>query len=340
MEFWHILPWALAACAATAAVELGLLQLLRRQSVALRLALLVIVPILGVLVFVVAISGFMFTSELRWTLISCALIALTVIPVAVLLGRRIAMRAMEDEQRRATERAVEQSRRELVAWVSHDLRTPLAGIRAMSEALEDSVVTAPAEVSRYAQRISTETGRLSTMVDDLFEMSRINTGALSLQMEPLGTQELVANAMESIAPTAQRRGIRLSAAADPNWPRLEGSAYELERVLRNLLSNAVRHTADGGEVRVLAGHDGERAVLRIQDGCGGIAAADLPRVFDVAFRGAAARSPHADGTGAGLGLAIARGLVEAHGGQISVQNEGDGCQFTVQLPLSHAAAAH
>jgi signal transduction histidine kinase len=271
---------------------------------------------------------------LRLTLISCSLIAITVIPVAVVLGRRITMRAMLEEQRRATERAVEDSRRQLVAWVSHDLRTPLAGIKAMSEALEDAVVSEPAEVTRYAQRINTETGRLSTMVDDLFELSRISAGALEIRFEPQSSQELVAAAMESVAPTAQRRGVRLTAHADPNWPTVSGSSYELERVLRNLLSNAVRHTPSGAEVSVIADREDRHAVLSVRDGCGGIADQDLPRVFDVAFRGAAARSPDADGTGAGLGLAIARGLVRAHGGEIEVRNTGAGCEFAVHLPLA------
>ena len=105
-----------------------------------------------------------------------------VIPVAVFLGRRIALGALAAEQERAAERAAEASRRQLVAWVSHDLRTPLAGIRAMSEALEDAVVVDPAEVADYARRISSETTRLSTMVDDLFELSRINAGALALTL--------------------------------------------------------------------------------------------------------------------------------------------------------------
>jgi signal transduction histidine kinase len=336
IEFWHILPWALAACVLTAAVELGVLRAVRRRSVAVHLAALVIVPIFAVLLFVVTISGFMFTPQLRGTIVSCVLIAVTVIPVAVVLGRRIAMQAMEEEQRRATERAVEESRRQLVAWVSHDLRTPLAGIRAMSEALEDSVVAEPAEVTRYAQRIATETGRLSTMVDDLFELSRINAGALKIKFEPQSSQELVAEAMESVAPTAQRRGVRLAAIADPNWPTVSGSSYELERVLRNLLSNAIRHTPPGGDVTVLAGRDGGQAGFRVRDGCGGIAAGDLPRVFDVAFRGAEARSPDSDGTGAGLGLAIARGLVRAHGGEIDVRNVGAGCEFAVHLPLAQS----
>jgi signal transduction histidine kinase len=334
----HILPWAVLAALLTGAVELAVLNLLRNRSAAANIAALVSIPILAVLIFVVAISGFMYTTALASTATACALIAVVVIPVAVFLGRRIALGAMAAEQERAAERTAEASRRQLVAWVSHDLRTPLAGIRAMSEALEDAVVVEPAEVADYARRISSETTRLSTMVDDLFELSRINAGALALTFGPVSTEELVAQAMETAAPAAHRRGIALTASANPRWPIVRGSDHELIRVLRNLLVNAIRHTPSDQSIELVAGQTADYAWLAVQDGCGGIDPDDLPRVFDVAFRGAAARSPQAgvapDETGAGLGLAIARGLVEAHGGQISVSNHGAGCRFEVRLPVA------
>jgi signal transduction histidine kinase len=334
----HILPWALLAALLTGGVEVAVLMLLRRRSAAANIAALVIIPILAVLVFVVTISGFMYSSALAVTATACALIAAVVIPVAVYLGRRIALGAMAAEQERATERAAEASRRQLVAWVSHDLRTPLAGIRAMSEALEDAVVVEPDEVADYARRISSETTRLSTMVDDLFELSRINAGALALTFGRVSTEELVAQAMEAAAPAAAQRRIHLAASADPRWPTVQGSDHELIRVLRNLLVNAIRHTPSDHTIEVVAGETADYAWLAVQDECGGIDPDDLPKVFDVAFRGAPARSPQtgvaAAETGAGLGLAIARGLVEAHGGEISVRNAGDGCRFEVRLPVA------
>lgn len=336
----HILPWALLAAVVTGAFELAALQVLRKRSVAANIAALVAIPILAVLIFVVTINGFMYTSALAVTATACALIAVVVIPVAVLLGRRIALGAVAAEQERAAERAAEASRRQLVAWVSHDLRTPLAGIRAMSEALEDAVVVEPAEVADYARRISQETTRLSTMVDDLFELSRINAGALALTFGPISTEELVAQAMETAAPAADQRGVHLTASADPGWPTVRGSDHELIRVLRNLLVNAIRHTPSDQTIEVVAGQTADYAWLAVQDACGGIDPDDLPRVFDVAFRGAQARSPqpvlsgHPAETGAGLGLAIARGLVQAHGGEISVRNHGDGCRFEVRLPVA------
>ncbi len=330
----HILPWAALACLLTVLVEISVLALLRGRSVAVNISALVAVPILSVLVFVVSISGFMFTTELRWAAVTCALIAIAVVPVAVLLGRRIAVAGMAAESDRAAERAGENSRRELVSWVSHDLRTPLAGIRAMSEALQDAVVIDPGDVAGYARRINTETVRLSGMVDDLFELSRINAGALKLHFHDVAVEGLVADAMESTAPSARQRGVRLHARAEGGWPVVSGSDPELIRVLRNLLVNAVRHTPDDGSVTVIAGTDGPEAWFAVQDGCGGIPEPDLPKVFEVAFRGAQARSPMPDAAGAGLGLAIARGLVEAHGGRIAVANHGDGCRFEVRLPVA------
>jgi len=330
----HILPWALLACLITVSLEIGVLACLRGRSIAVNIGALVAVPIVCVLLFVVSISGFMFTTELRWTAVTCALIGVPVVPVAVLLGRRVAMAGMAAEMKRAAERAAEASRRELVAWVSHDLRTPLSGIRAMSEALEDAVVTEPAETAQYARRINIESIRLSEMIDDLFELSKINAGALRLTFHDVAVEGLVADAVESTTPAAREHRVLLDVRTEGGWPTVSGSDAELTRVLRNLLVNAVRHTPADGRVTLVAGVDGAEAWLAVQDSCGGIPEDDLPRVFEMAFRGAQARSPMPDAAGAGLGLAIARGLVEAHGGRIAVENHGAGCRFEVRLPVA------
>ncbi len=338
--FWHILPWAVVAGAGTAAVEIALIWWIRHRPAAVSIGVMVTVPLLAALAFVVAISGFMFTPQLGGTVIACVLIAAAIIPVSVVLARRITMRNLAMERSRATERSAEASRRQLVAWISHDLRTPLAGIRAMSEALEDAVITEPAEIASYATRISAETSRLSTMVDDLFELSRINAGAVAISRERVSTEELVAQAMEATAPAARQRGVHLVAEATDSWPVVLGSDPDLTRVLRNLLVNAIRHTPHEQTVAVHSGRVGAFACLTVQDACGGIAEEDLDRVFQTAFRGPPARSPEPPGSaispGAGLGLAIARGLVEAHGGQIRVENRYPGCRFEVTLPLAEA----
>jgi len=233
---------------------------------------------------------------------------------------------------RSRERALEASRRELVAWVSHDLRTPLAGLRAMAEALEDQVVVDPREVSRYHSQIRREVDRLTLMIDDLFELSRIHAGALRLSKGMVGLEDLVAEVVASAEPVARTKGVRLSGAAVRGMPVFVDSA-EMGRALRNLVTNAIRHTPPEGGVDVLAEVQHGLACVTVSDACGGIPPDDLPRVFDVAFRGEAARTPGPQ-EGAGLGLSIARGIVEAHSGQIAVRNAGPGCQFLIRLPLA------
>jgi signal transduction histidine kinase len=235
-------------------------------------------------------------------------------------------------QARSRERALEASRRELVAWVSHDLRTPLAGLRAMAEALEDQVVIDPREVSQYHSQIRREVDRLTLMIDDLFELSRIHAGALRLSRRMTGLEDLVAEVVASADPVARSKGVRLTGAAVRGMP-VYVDAAEMGRALRNLVTNAIRHTPADGGVDVLAEVQGGLACVTVSDACGGIPPDDLPRVFDVAFRGESARTPGPQ-SGGGLGLSIARGIVEAHAGQIAVRNAGPGCQFLIRMPLA------
>ena len=235
-------------------------------------------------------------------------------------------------QARSRERALEASRRELVAWVSHDLRTPLAGLRAMAEALEDQVVVDPREVSQYHSQIRREVDRLTVMIDDLFELSRIHAGALRLAKRMTGLEDLVAEVVASAEPVARAKRVRLTGAAVRGMP-VYVDAAEMGRALRNLVTNAIRHTPADGGVDVLAEVQGGLACVTVSDACGGIPPDDLPRVFDVAFRGESARTPGPQ-SGGGLGLSIARGIVEAHSGQIAVRNAGPGCQFLIRMPLA------
>jgi signal transduction histidine kinase len=240
------------------------------------------------------------------------------------------------------ERALDRSRRELVAWVSHDLRTPIAGIRAMVEALDDGVIDEPGEVKRFHLQLVSEADRLARLVDDLFELSRIEADTLQLTLEPVPLGELVSDAVASAAVVARAKGVHLAGHLDSGRPPVVvGSPPELTRIVHNLLDNAIRHTPPGGTVDVLV-HTGRPdddagvAELSVRDQCGGIPADALDRVFDLAYRGDTARTPDASTTsgGAGLGLAIARGLAQAHAGDIAVRNEPDGCRFTVRLPLA------
>jgi signal transduction histidine kinase len=237
---------------------------------------------------------------------------------------------------RDRERALETSRRELVAWVSHDLRTPLAGLRAMAEALEDGVVSDRVTVGRYHTQIRKETDRLTLMIDDLFELSRIHAGALRLVKRQVELRELIGEALTSAEPLARAKGVELRGFAVASPPVLVDAA-EVGRALRNLLTNAIRHTPVHGAVEVLGDEGSGMARVSVSDSCGGIPAEHLPRVFDVAFRGQPARTPGPD-EGAGLGLSIARGIIEAHSGRIGVRNVGPGCQFAIWLPVARAGA--
>lgn len=239
-----------------------------------------------------------------------------------------------DEARRH-DRAVEESRRELIAWVSHDLRTPLAGIRAMAEALEDNVVFTDEDRSLYHRRIRVEVDRLARMVDDLFELSRIHAGALQLSPRRMSLTDVLREAVATAAPVANAKGIQLAESGlEADGPLVDIDPYAVTRVVGNLLGNAIRHTPPDGSVDIDLVHDEDFVYLSISDECGGIGEDDIDRVFEVAFRGTPARTPAPDG-GAGLGLAIARGIVNAHNGRIGAENVGPGCRFTITLPRAH-----
>ena len=249
--------------------------------------------------------------------------------------RRTSQR-LADAQSRAS--AEEQSRRELVAWVSHDLRTPLAGIRAMVEALEDGVVSDPADVARYHATMRLEVDRLSGLVDDLFELSRIQSGSLGLCTASVRLDEILSDAIAGAAVSAGAKGVALRSDLEEPIPVVNVAAPEMVRVIRNLLDNAIRHTDSGGDVIVRSSVDGSGrlATVSVLDGCGGIPPGEIDRVFETGYRGDAARSP-GEARG-GLGLAVAQGIVQAHAGRIEVANEPGGCRFTVSIPLRTTTA--
>ena len=243
------------------------------------------------------------------------------------LSRELEATSARLAESRDRERALESSRRELVAWISHDLRTPLAGLRAMAEALEDGVA---AEPDRYLGQIRTEVERLNDMVGDLFELSRIHAGALTLSLSRISLSDLIGDALAGADPLAREHGVRLVGDRGEPLP-VEADGREMSRVLGNLLVNAIRRTPADGTVAVAARRSDEGVVVSVTDGCGGIPEEDLPRVFDTGWRGTHARTPPA---GAGLGLAIVRGIVEAHQGRATVRNVPGGCRFEVVLPAA------
>ncbi|HZY56599.1 MAG TPA: ATP-binding protein, partial [Rubrobacteraceae bacterium] len=238
------------------------------------------------------------------------------------------------EQARMREREADEARRDLVAAVSHDLRTPLASVRALIEAVADGVVDDPETRARYLASARGEVTKLGRLVDDLFELARIDAGLLQLELEETSLHDLVSDTLSSFRPEAERRGIRLVGLVSPEVDPVLASPSKLQRVLYNLVSNALRHTPADGTVFLRAQPEEDAVRVEVADTGEGIAPEDLPRVFERSFRGEGSRSSHGVGeeSGAGLGLAIARGLVEAHGGKIDVESRlGEGSRFTFTL---------
>ncbi|HKD97440.1 MAG TPA: HAMP domain-containing sensor histidine kinase [Micromonosporaceae bacterium] len=332
--------WAIALVGVAVVAVPGWIvhRFLRGRSITVHICLLLAVTVLAMLAGVVAVAQGMFISahDLHVLLIVLGISGGVSLAMGLWLGRQLANEAMWADEARERERRMEASRRDLIAWVSHDLRTPLAGMRAMAEALEDGVVTDEATVHEYHRRIRVETDKMAQLVDDLFELSRINAGALRLSIGTVPLGDVVSDALASAEPVAKAKGVALR-TEHGEWPTVLASEPELLRVVGNLLRNAIRHTPADGSVTVSGGRDEQGGWFAVTDACGGIPEADLPRVFDVAFRGEAARTPRSggdhDGAGGGLGLAIVRGLVEAHRGEVAVTNVGDGCRFLVRLPV-------
>ena len=329
--------YALAGGAVVGGVGAVVLRLSRQRSVLVHILVMLAVTVVAVVAGVTTVAFAMFLSahDLQVVLITVGASALVSLAVGAAFGRRLAASAVWARTARLRERQLEASRRELVAWVSHDLRTPLAGLRAMAEALEDGIIFDDLTLREYHRRIRVETDRMAQLVDDLFELSRINAGALALAPTTVPLREVVSDAIAGVAPLAARRKITLI-AADSGWPAVRGSERELGRIVSNLLVNSVRYTPEDGVVRINAGYEHDDVWLAVSDTCGGIPPDDLDRVFDVAFRGQRARTPGPTlaGSGGGLGLAIVQGLVEAQGGKVAVRNTDGGCRFEVRLPAA------
>ena len=362
-----------AGCAVgVGALGLGAAWAIRHRSIVWQLALIVVVAIGSALAGVVAISQLMFISPHDREVVTIVMAAsgLVAVLVALAVGGAIArwsealrrdarlldahgsyvaekrgpseLQALSEELARTSDRLeesrlrelqLESSRRELVSWVSHDLRTPLAGMRAMTEALEDGMAEDP---QRYHRQIRAEVDRMVRMVDDLFELSRIHAGVLTMAREPVALRDVVSEAIAGADPVARARSVRLGGRVEEGIEVI-ADADGLSRVMTNLIMNAIRHTPADGSVEIHARAVDDGVELSVTDECGGLSEEDMHRVFDVAWRGAPARTP--DDSGAGLGLAIVKGIVEAHRGVVRVENvphdeagEPAGCRFLVTLP--------
>jgi signal transduction histidine kinase len=218
------------------------------------------------------------------------------------------------------------ARRELVAWASHDLRTPLANMQAMLEALEDGL----AEPDDYLPALGDQVRGLTLLVDDLFELARIDAGALTLELRASPLDDVVSSCLRGVTAEAVQRHISLDADVDPSAVA-RFAPDKVERVLLNLLTNALRHTPSDGAVAVRVEPDRDAVRVTVEDTGEGLGEEAERRMFDRFWRSDPARSQR----GAGLGLAIARGLVEAHGGRIWAENRpGGGARVSFTLPAA------
>jgi signal transduction histidine kinase len=229
------------------------------------------------------------------------------------------------------QRELEGLRRDLVAWASHDLQTPLASMRAILEALSDGVVDEPEMVKRYLNTAQRDVMSLSALMDDLFQISQLDAGGFPLSRAQASLNDLVSDTLESFSELAYRSSVTLEGSVEPAVDPLLMDTQAVGRVLNNLISNALRHTPAGGQIEVHARRTGQGVEVTVRDTGEGIHAHDIPHIFERFYRGE--KSRNRDMGGAGLGLAIARGIVRAHGGEIHVKSEpGQGTQFTFIIP--------
>jgi len=231
---------------------------------------------------------------------------------------------------------LDQQRIDLTAAISHDLRTPLASVRAMAEALAEGIVEDEAGRSRYYALMGREVERLDRMIGDLFDLAQLDAGALRLEKRRLPLPEVVAEVIEGMKPQAERKGIDLCFDCPTGpIPEIWLDGARIERSAANLVRNAIEHTPPGGTIQASVALKDDWVVFSVADTGEGFDAGETQHVWDRFYRGDRARGRHQDSDGAGLGLSIVRGFVEAHGGQVDCQSApGKGATFIVRLPVT------
>jgi signal transduction histidine kinase len=224
----------------------------------------------------------------------------------------------------------ERMRRELIAAVSHDLRTPITSLRLLTDAIADDVVDDATRRSYLAQ-MGTHVNALSALIDDLFELSRLEAGEIAWSLEQVRLDELVGETVDAMRVQADARGVQVRTELPPDLVPAQGDPEKLQRVLFNLIQNAIRHTPADGSVVVRAAGVGDAVEIEVADTGAGIAADERDRVFEPFFRGGAEAARPSNG--AGLGLAISRAIVEAHGGRIWLGDAPAGTSVRFSLPV-------
>jgi two-component system phosphate regulon sensor histidine kinase PhoR len=230
-------------------------------------------------------------------------------------------------------RQLEQVRKDFVANVSHEIKTPLASIKAFAETLRTGAIDDPANRKEFVEVIEKDADRMTRLVDDLLELSSIESGRRAPNFESIALAECAQGVAVSLAPLAERKQVRIEIRIPNDLPPLRADKGQLRQVLTNLLDNAIKFNKDKGGVTVTASADQRVVTVVVQDTGSGIPAEDLPRIFERFYRVDKARSRELGGTG--LGLAIVKHIVDAHGGSVGVESEpGQGATFRFTLPTA------
>jgi two-component system phosphate regulon sensor histidine kinase PhoR len=228
-------------------------------------------------------------------------------------------------------RRLETVRQDFISNLSHELRTPLASLKALAETLQENAIDDPPAARRFLQRMETELDALTQMVEELLELSRIESGRVPLKMSPTPPSRLIHQAVERLALQAERANLEISIHCPEDLPPVLADERRLAQVIVNLLHNAIKFTPAGGKIDLRAERDGDAIIFTVKDNGIGIPSEELPRIFERFYKTDRARSSG----GTGLGLAIARHLVEAHGGQIWAESiEGQGSTFSFSIPIA------
>ncbi|KKX98625.1 histidine kinase [Microbacterium sp. Ag1] len=363
----------LLAAVVVAALTLALLRMLRRRSVRAQLMLVASAGVVTMAASVVAIAVEMYISTHDLTVLLAVIGVSLVLGLATAWVAARAMRASFDRFSASLEEMgrggvivagaggsreldglsmqlaevsakvdaanaelerLDSARRRFFAWISHDLRTPLTAVRALAESIEDGAADAP---ERFAGQVRAQVETMSRMVDELFELSKLTSGAVQLQTQQVELLDVVSDAVADVAVAAAAHDVRL-VERGVGGHVLWADPHQLGRIIVNLLTNAIRHAPRGTEIVISATEaDRNRLVLGILDHGAGVAVEDLDRMFDVGWREDAARTSAGDqggvASGAGLGLSIARGLARAHGGEVFAERTDEGFRMNVLLPF-------
>lgn len=245
------------------------------------------------------------------------------------------------EQLDRQKRLLEETRRSLIAWVSHDLRTPLASMRVMVEAIADEVVSDPATVTRYMDNCRAEIAHLNRLIDDLFDLAKLDVGHLPIERQQTCLPDLISDTLSSMAARARTREIDLLGQVEEEVDMVYIAPDKIQRVLYNLLDNAIKFTPAGQQVLLRAYTADQHVQIDIHNSGSVILSGELSQIFESFYRGETSRTVSEDGLrGTGLGLAIARGFVEAHGGRIWARSSAEsGTTFSFTIPRALPATA-